>query len=153
MSIRDELNTVLKESLKSKDQVAMSTIRLINAAVKDRDIAERSSGNSEGIDDSAILSLMQSMVKQRHESAKTYAENGRPELAEREQAEIVVIERFLPKQMSDDEMSAAIDKVIADTGAKDIKDMGKVMGALKSQYAGQLDMAKAGGAVKAKLAG
>ncbi len=152
MSIRDELNTVLKESLKSKDQVAMSTIRLINAAVKDRDIAERSSGNSEGIDDSAIMSLMQSMVKQRHESAKTYADNGRPELAEREQAEIVVIERFLPKQMSDDEMSAAIDKVIADTGAKDIKDMGKVMGALKSQYAGQLDMAKAGGAVKAKLA-
>ncbi|MEM7618775.1 MAG: GatB/YqeY domain-containing protein [Pseudomonadota bacterium] len=152
MSIRDDLNTVLKESLKSKDQVAMSTIRLINAAVKDRDIAERSNGNSEGIDDSAILSLLQSMVKQRQESAKTYNDNGRPELAEREQAEIVVIERFLPAQMSEEEMGAAIEQIIADTGAKDIKDMGKVMAELKSRYAGQLDMAKAGGAVKAKLA-
>ncbi len=95
MSIRDELNTVLKESLKAKDQVSMSTIRLINAAVKDRDIAERGTGNSEGISDTMILSLMQSMVKQRQESAKTYAENDRPELAEREQAEIIVIERFL----------------------------------------------------------
>ena len=153
MSIRDDLNTVLKESLKAKDQVSMSTIRLINAAVKDRDIAERSNGNSEGIEDAAILSLMQSMVKQRQESAKTYAENDRPELAEREQAEIVVIERFLPQQMSEEEMGAAIEKIIADTGAQDINDMGKVMGQLKSQYAGQLDMAKAGGTVKAKLAG
>jgi len=152
MSIRDELNTVLKESLKAKDQVAMSTIRLINAAAKDRDIAARGNGNSEGITDAEILSLMQSMVKQRHESAKTYADNARPELAERELAEIVVIERFLPKQMSDDEMGTAIEKIIADTGAQDIKDMGKVMNELKARYAGQLDMAKAGGVVKAKLA-
>ena len=152
MSIRDELNTVLKESLKAKDQVAMSTIRLINAAAKDRDIAARGNGNSEGITDAEILSLMQSMVKQRHESAKTYTDNARPELAERELAEIVVIERFLPKQMSDDEMGTAIEKIIADTGAQDIKDMGKVMNELKARYAGQLDMAKAGGVVKAKLA-
>ena len=152
MSIRDELNTVLKESLKAKDQVAMSTIRLISAAVKDRDIAARGTGNDEGVTDAEILSLMQSMVKQRHESTKTYTEAGRPELAEREQAEIEVIERFLPKQMSEEETIQAIDSIIADTGAQDIKDMGKVMGALKSQYAGQLDMAKAGGLVKARLA-
>lgn len=152
MSIRDDLNTTLKESLKNKDQVAMSTIRLIMAAIKDRDIAERSKGNTDGIAEAEILSLMQSMVKQRQESSKTYRDAEREELAEREEAEIVVIERFLPQQMSEDEMNAAIDTAITDTEAKDIKDMGKVMGVLKSKYAGQLDMAKAGGAVKAKLA-
>lgn len=153
MSKREEFTTALKEALKAKDQVAMSTIRLITAALKDRDIAARGSGNAEGIDDSEILSMLQSMIKQRQESSKTYEEAGRPELAERELAEIKVIEKFLPAQMSDDEVAAVIDKIIADVGASDIKDMGKVMGALKSDYAGQIDMAKAGGAVKAKLAG
>ena len=152
MSIRDDLNTALKESLKAKDQVAMSTIRLINAAIKDRDIAARTNGNDDGIAEAEILSLLQSMVKQRQESSKTYRDADRPELADREEAEITVIEKFLPQQMSEDEMSAAIDAIIADIGAKDIKDMGKVMGQLKAKYAGQLDMAKAGGAVKAKLA-
>lgn len=153
MSKRDELTTALKESLKSKDQIAMSTIRLITAAIKDRDIAARSKGNQDGIDDAEILSLMQSMIKQRQESSKTYADNGRDELAERELDEIKIIERFLPQQMSEEETSAAIEAIIAKTGASSIKDMGKVMGELKSRYAGQLDMAKAGGAVKAKLAG
>jgi hypothetical protein len=153
MSKREELTTALKESLKSKDQTAMSTIRLINAAIKDRDIAARANGNQDGIADTEILSMMQSMIKQRQESSKTYADNGRDDLAERELDEIKVIERFLPQQMSEEETSAAIEAIIADTGASSIKDMGKVMGELKSRYAGQLDMAKAGGAVKAKLAG
>ena len=152
MSIRDEFTTTLKEALKSKDQVAMSTIRLITAAIKDRDIAARSNGNQDGIGDAEILSLLQSMIKQRQESSKTYEEAGRPELAEREKAEIGVIEKFLPAQMSDDEVSAAIDSIIADVGAADIKDMGKVMNELKGKYAGQIDMTKAGGLVKAKLA-
>ncbi len=153
MSKREEINSALKTAMKEKDQVALSTVRLINAALKDRDINARGSGNAEGIPDSEILSMLQSMIKQRLESAKTYADAGRPELAEREQAEIKVIETFLPKQMSEDEVAAAIDKIISETGAADIKAMGQVMGQLKVQYAGQMDMGKAGGLVKAKLAG
>jgi len=152
VSIRDKFTTDLKSAMQSKDQVSLSTIRLITAAIKDRDIAARGNGNDEGITDAEILSLLQSMVKQRQESAKTYRDADRPELAEREEEEIKVIEKFLPTQMSDDETSTAIDAIIAETGASSIKDMGKVMGVLKSKYAGQLDMAKAGGAVKAKLA-
>ncbi len=151
MSIREEFTTALKEALKSKDQVAMSTIRLIMAAMKDRDIAARGKGDAEGIGESEILSMMQSMIKQRQDSSKMYEDAGRPELSERELTEIKVIEKFLPAQMSDDEVSSAIDAIIAEVGAGDIKDMGKVMGALKGKYAGQMDMAKAGGAVKAKL--
>lgn len=153
MSIRENFTTALKEALKNKDQVAMSTIRLITAAMKDRDIAARGKGNEEGITDTEILSMMQSMIKQRHESSKTYEDAGRQELADRERAEIEVIERFLPKQMSEEETDSAIEAIIAETGASNIKDMGKVMNELKTKYAGQLDMAKAGGAVKRKLAG
>ena len=153
MSKREEFTTALKEALKTKDQVAMSTIRLITAAIKDRDIAARSNGNTDGITDSEILSMLQSMIKQRQESSSTYADAGRDDLAERELDEIKVIERFLPQQMGEEETAAAIDTIIADTGASNIKDMGKVMAELKTRYAGQLDMAKAGGAVKAKLAG
>ncbi|HPF79018.1 MAG TPA: GatB/YqeY domain-containing protein [Alphaproteobacteria bacterium] len=152
MSKREEFTTALKEALKNKDQVAMSTIRLITAAIKDRDIAARGTGNLDGIGEAEILSLLQSMVKQRQESSKTYSDAGRPELAERELAEIKVIERFLPAQMGEDEVSAAIDSIIAEVGASDIKDMGKVMNELKAKYAGQMDMAKVGGLVKAKLA-
>jgi len=148
---REEFNAALKDALKNKDRTAMATIRLILAALKDRDIAARSQGKADGIDETEILSMLQSMIKQRQESAKTYCDAGREELAEREEAEIEVLQGFLPKQMSDEEIDAAIDKVIADTGASDIKDMGKVMGALKSQYAGQVDMGKAGGMVKSKL--
>jgi uncharacterized protein YqeY len=151
VSKRAEFTTALKEAMQSKDQVAMSTIRLITAAMKDRDIAARSSGNEEGIPDSEILSMMQSMIKQRQESSKTYRDNDRPELAEREEEEIKVIERFLPAQMSEADTSAAIEEIIADVGAESIKDMGKVMNELKTKFAGQLDMAKAGGLVKAKL--
>ena len=151
MSKREDFNSALKEALKNKDQVAMSTIRLIMAALKDRDITARGNGNAEGVSDAEILSMMQSMVKQRQESAKTYADNGRPELAERENAEIKFIQKFLPQQMSEEEAGNAIAEIISEVGAESIKDMGKVMGVLKTKYAGQLDMAKAGGMVKAKL--
>ncbi|MEM7651438.1 MAG: GatB/YqeY domain-containing protein [Pseudomonadota bacterium] len=151
MDKREEFSAALKEALKNKDQTMLSTVRLITAALKDRDIAARGQGKADGIDDAEILSMLQSMIKQRQESAKTYCDAGREELAEREEAEIEIIQKFLPAQLSEEEVSAAIETIIADTGASDIKDMGKVMGALKSQYAGQIDMGKAGGLVKAKL--
>jgi hypothetical protein len=151
VDIRAKFSAALKEALKSKDQTAMSTIRLILAALKDRDIAARGQGKADGIDDAEILSMLQSMIKQRRESAKVYCDAGREELAEREEAEIEVIQRFLPAQMSESEVGAAIDKIIADTGASNVKDMGKVMAVLKSEYAGRLDMGKAGGLVKGKL--
>lgn len=152
VSKREDFNSALKVALKSKDQVAMSTIRLIMAALKDRDISARGKGNAEGIEDGEILSMMQSMVKQRQESAKMYRDNDRPELADREEAEIVVIQKFLPTQMSEEDTGNAIADIIAETGADNIKDMGKVMAVLKTKYAGQLDMAKAGGLVKVRLA-
>ena len=151
MDKRTEFNNALKEALKSKDAIAIGTIRLMIAALKDRDIEARGKGNADGITEAEILSMLQSMIKQRQESAKIYCDAGREELAEREEAEIEVIQRFLPKQLSEDELRDVISKIIADTGASDIKDMGKVMGVLKSQYAGQVDMGKAGGIVKEKL--
>lgn len=151
MDKRAEFTAALKTAQKDKDQTAMSTIRLMLAALKDRDIAARGKGQADGIEDAEILSMLQSMIKQRRESAKVYCDAGREELAEREEAEIEVIEGFLPKQMSDEEVDAAIDGIIAETDASDIKDMGKVMGVLKSKYAGQIDMGKAGGLVKSKL--
>lgn len=151
MNKREEFNAALKDAVKSKDQTAMATIRLMLAALKDRDIAARGQGKADGIDESEMLSMLQSMIKQRQESAKTYCDAGREELAEREEAEIEVIQRFLPKQMNDEEIEAAIHKAIEKTGAADIKDMGKVMGVLKSEYAGQVDMGKASGMVKTKL--
>ncbi len=151
MEKRKEINDAMKDALKSKNKVALSTIRLINAALKDRDINARAHGNAEGINDNEILSMLQSMIKQRKESSKVYREGNREELAEREEAEIEVIERFLPKQLSEEQTKAEIDKVIAEQGASNIKDMGKVMGALKERHAGQLDMGKTGGWVKEKL--
>ena len=151
MDKRSEITAAMKDAMRNKNQTALSTIRLINAAMKDRDIAARSQGKGEGIDDAEILSMLQSMIKQRQESAKTYCDAGREELAEREEAEIEVIKTFLPQQLSEDEVNAAIDKIIEDTGADSIKDMGKVMGVLKAKYAGQVDMSKAGALVKEKL--
>lgn len=151
MDKRAEFNAALKDALKGKDQIAMSTIRLILAALKDRDISARGQGKADGVDENEILSMLQSMIKQRQESAKVYCDAGREELAEREEAEIEVIQRFLPKQLSEDELREIVGKIIEDTGASDIKDMGKVMGVLKTQYAGQVDMGKAGGIVKEKL--
>lgn len=151
MTIREDFNARLKEALKSKDEVAISTVRLIIAALKDRDISARGNGKSEGIDENEILSMLQSMIKQRQESAKTYCDAGREELAEREESEIEVIESFLPEQISDSDLEDIIGKLVVETGAESIRDMGKVMGVLKSQYAGQVDMGKAGAMVKERL--
>lgn len=148
---REEISGALKNALKNKDEIALATIRLILAALKDRDITEREKGNTDGLSDDEILLMLQSMIKQRQESSKTYSDAGRCDLAEREEAEIEVIRNFMPKQLSDEEVGEIIDGLIDKIGAKDIKDMGKVMGILKSEYAGQIDMGKAGGIAKEKL--
>lgn len=150
---RTELTTAMKEAMKAKDTLTLDTVRMVIAKMKDQDIEARLKGNMDGIADGEILSLMQGMVKQRQESSKIYIEGGRPELAAKEDAEIVVIEKFLPAQLSDEEVAAAVSGLIASIGAAGIKDMGKVMGELKAKYAGQMDMGKAGAVVKQKLAG
>ncbi len=152
-SKRTELSNALKEAMKAKDEQTLGTVRMIISKMKEQDIEARVKGNMDGIEDGQILSLMQGMVKQRQESAKMYRDGGRPELAEKEEGEITIIEKFLPAQMSDDEIAATIANLIAATGASSIKDMGKVMGELKAKYAGQLDMGKAGAIIKQKLAG
>ena len=149
--LRDRLNDALKEAMKTKDEVATSTLRLILAALKDRDIADRSKGNHDGIDDDEILRLLQSMIKQRNDSVEAYVKGGRDELAEREKQEIAIIERFLPEQLSADEMAAAVDAVIAEVGATSLKEMGQVMAELREKYAGQMDFGKASALVKDKL--
>ncbi|MCK6418387.1 MAG: GatB/YqeY domain-containing protein [Alphaproteobacteria bacterium] len=151
MAKREEFKKALIEAQKAKDEVTTTTLRMVLAAVKDKDINARPGGNSEGIADSEILSLLQGMIKQRQESRDTYKGAGRMDLADREDAEIKIIERFMPAQMSDADITAAIDKLVIETGAQGMKDMGKVMAALKTHYAGQMDMAKAGAVVKAKL--
>lgn len=149
--IREQLKTRLVEALKSKNETAVSTLRLINAAIKDKDIAARPAGNADGIDDTAILNLMQSMIKQRRESIDMYLKGGRPELAAAEQAEIDIIAGFLPKQMDETEMMAVIRETIEKTGAAGMKDMGKVMGALKAAYSGKMDFAAASAKIKSLL--
>lgn len=151
MSTREKINAAMKDALKNKDMERLSTVRLIIAAMKDKDINSRTDGPNEGIDESTLLSMLQSMIKQRMESSKIFRENNRPELADKEDAEIAVIESFLPKQLSDDEVAKVVADIIATTGASGIKDMGKVMGELKAKYAGQLDMGKAGAVIKQKL--
>lgn len=153
MDKRTEFNNALKTAMREKSEVALATLRLINAAVKDRDIAARGQGKAEGISDSEILSLLQSMIKQRRESAETYRNAGREELAEREEQEILVIESFLPKQMNSEEAAAKIDELLTELQVSEMRDMGKVMAALKERYAGQMDMGQASGLVKQKLAG
>ncbi|MBY5777815.1 GatB/YqeY domain-containing protein [Rhizobium leguminosarum] len=150
--LRDQLATQLKEAMKAKSAERLSTIRLIQAAVKDRDIANRGTGKEQASDDE-ILQILAKMVKQRDESAKIYEENSRPELAAKERAEITVIQDFMPKQLSDGEVRANVSAIIAETGAAGAKDMGKVMAALKERYAGQMDFAKASATVKELLNG
>ncbi|MEJ6815226.1 MAG: GatB/YqeY domain-containing protein [Octadecabacter sp.] len=151
MELRARVSTALKEAMKAKDSTRLSTLRLINAAIKDRDIEARGEGKDEGVGDDVVLAIMGKMVKQRQESAKVYEEGGRLELAEKELSEIKVIEDFLPRQLSDDEAAAAIDAAIAQVGAESIRDMGKVMGVLKGKYTGQMDFGKTGPMVKDKL--
>ncbi|MBC8240090.1 MAG: GatB/YqeY domain-containing protein [Alphaproteobacteria bacterium] len=150
--LRDRLKDALKEAMKAKDEVCLRTLRLILAALKDRDIAARPGGNSDGINEDEILSMLQSMIKQRHDSIEMYKQGGRDDLAAGEAAEVDIITQFLPQQLSEDEVAAAVVAVISATGAESIKDMGKVMSALKSTYAGQMDFGKAGQIVKATLA-
>jgi uncharacterized protein YqeY len=151
MSLRDRLSVSLKDAMKAKDATRLMTLRLINAAIKDRDIDARSEGVDSGVSDHDLLAILGKMVKQRQESARAYEEGGRLELAEKEWAEIVIIEEFLPRQLSEREVEQAIADAIAASGANSIRDMGKVMGVLKSKYTGQLDFGKVGGMVKAQL--
>jgi len=148
--LRDQLAAALKDAMKSKNAERLSTVRLIQAAIKDRDIANRGAGKEEAGDDE-ILQILAKMVKQRDESAKIYEENARPELAAKERAEIVVLQDFLPKQLSDAQVRSNIAAIISEIGAAGPKDMGKVMAVLKERYAGQMDFSKASGAVKELL--
>jgi uncharacterized protein YqeY len=149
--LRDDIKSALTIAMKGKDKQGVSTLRLIMAAIKDRDIAARSKGVTEGIGESEILSLMQSMVKQRRESIDMYEKGGRMELAQQETEEISVIETFMPAQLSADEAARSIDEAISATGAENIKDMGKVMGHLKGKFAGRMDFGKASATIKDRL--
>ncbi|MEM8539211.1 MAG: GatB/YqeY domain-containing protein [Pseudomonadota bacterium] len=152
MDMRDRITAALKDAMRAKDAQRLSTLRLINAAIKDRDIAARGGDDAvTSASDADILAILGRMVKQRQESARAYAEGGRLELAEKEQAEIAIIEEFLPKQLTDDEAKAEIDAAIAEVGATSIRDMGKVMGILKGKFTGQMDFGKVGPMVKSKL--
>ena len=151
MSLRDRLSVSLKDAMKAKDAIRLMTLRLINAAIKDRDIDARSEGADAGVSDDDLLSILSKMVKQRQESARAYEEGGRLELAEKERAEIVIVEEFLPRQLNTQEVEQAIADAITASGASSIRDMGKVMGVLKAKYTGQLDFGKVGGMVKAQL--
>lgn len=149
--LRPQLNDALKAAMLSKDSRVVSTVRLILAALKDRDIAARSRGVMDGIGDAEILSMLQSMIKQRRESILLYEQGGRLELAQQEVDEIAVIERFLPRQLNEEEMTNAVSAVIAELGAGGIKDMGRVMAALKERHAGTMDFTKASALTKKLL--
>ncbi|ETX14324.1 aspartyl-tRNA amidotransferase subunit B [Roseivivax halodurans JCM 10272] len=153
MDLRTRITAATKQAMKNKDATRLSTLRLISAAIKDRDIAARGEGAETGVGDGEILSILQKMVKQRQESVRTYEEGGRLDLAEQEEAEIEVIEEFLPKRMSEAEVDAAVDEAVAEIGASSIRDMGRVMGVLKTKYAGRMDFGAASPKVKARLAG
>ena len=148
--MRDQLAAALKDAMKSKDAPRLSTIRLIQSEIKTRDIANRSAGKGDASDDE-ILQIMAKMVKQREESAKIYEDNARPELAAKERAEIVVVQDFMPKQLSEADVRANVAAAIAEAGASGLKDMGKVMAVLKERYAGQMDFAKASAVFKELL--
>ena len=151
MTMRDRLQAAMKDAMRAKEAARLSTLRLINAAIKDRDIAMRGDGQDLGVSDADILGILGKMVKQRQESARAYEDGGRLELAEKELAEITVIEEFLPRQLSADEVTAAISAAIAESGATSIRDMGKVMAVLKGKYTGQMDFGAAGPRIKTLL--
>jgi len=150
--MKTRVNTALKNAMRARDGVRLSTLRLINAAIKDRDIAARGEGEQGGIGDADVLQILAKMVKQRQESVRAYEEGGRLEMAEQERAEIAVIEEFLPRQLGPDEVDAAIGQAIRETGAEGLRDMGKVMSALKARHTGQMDFGAVGPQVKARLA-
>ena len=151
--LRDKLNDALKDAMRARDMASVGAIRLILAKLKEVDIAARTETSREGVPDDRILSMLQGMIKQRNESVVLYEKGNRPELADKEKAEIAVIERFLPQQMDEAAMEMAVREAVTAAGAKTIKDMGGVMATLKAKYAGQMDFAKASAIVKKVLAG
>jgi len=148
MALRERFNEQLKEAMKAKDQKRVSTMRMVLAALKDKDIAARTETSREGVSDEDVLGLLAKMIKQREESAAAFEQGGRPELAQSEREEIAIIREFMPKQMSAEEARMAAQTVISQLGAASMKDMGRVMAALKERYAGQMDFAKASATVK-----
>ena len=154
MGLRERISADTKEAMKAKETARLSTLRLISAAIKDREIAARSEGGDEaGLSDADLTAILSKMVKQRQESAKAYEEGGRLELAEREQDEIRVIQSYLPRQLTEAETEAAIAGVIADLGANSIRDMGRVMAELRARHAGQMDFGAVGALIKDRLLG
>lgn len=152
MDLRADINTALKQAMRDKASHRLSTLRLINAAIKDREISLRGTAEEAELSRDDVLGILGKMVKQRRESARTYEEGGRLDLAEREMSEIEVIEEFLPRKLGDDEIAKAIDSAMSEVGASSIRDMGKVIGALKSRYTGQMDFGAVGPMVKDRLA-
>jgi uncharacterized protein YqeY len=150
--LRDDMNNALKEAMKAKNERTVSTLRMVNSTLKNADIEARGTGKP-ALGDAEVLAILQKMIKQRQESVEMYKKGARPDLVQQEEEEIAVISAYLPKQMSDAEMAAAIEAAIKETGAAGMKDMGKVIGVLRTKYAGQMDFGKASGVVKAKLAG
>ena len=150
--LRDDINNALKEAMKAHNERAVSTLRMVNSTLKNADIEARGAGKP-ALGDAEVLPLLQKMIKQRQESVELYRQGNRADLVKQEEEEIAIISGYLPKQMSEAEVAAAIEAAIKDTGAAGMKDMGKVIAALRGKYAGQMDMAKASGMVKAKLAG
>ena len=150
--LRTQLNDELKGAMKARDKCAVSTIRLVLAAIKDRDIAARGQGGGDKISNERILKVLQKMVRQRKDSIEMYAKGGRPDLVDREKREIEVVETFLPKPLDESEVHAAVEGLIAELGAETIKQMGQVMAELKRRYAGRMDFAKASALVKKRLA-
>jgi len=148
--LRDDINNALKEAMKAKNERAVSTLRMINSSLKNADIEARGQGKP-ALGDAELLGLLQKMIKQRQESVELYQKGGRADLVKQEQEEIAIISGYLPEQMSEAEMTAAVEVAIKETGAAGMKDMGKVIGALRGKYAGQMDFGKASGMVKAKL--
>jgi uncharacterized protein len=151
--LRQELNDALKTAMKAKDERAVSTLRMVLAGLKDKDIAARTKGVTTGISDDEARQVMQNMIRQRRDSIAMYEKGGRAELVQQENEEIAIIERFLPQQMGPDQVKAAVEAAVKETGAASIKDMGKVMGVLKGKYAGQMDMSQVGPIVKGLLGG
>ena len=149
--MHERFNEALKVALKSQDKIRISTLRLINAAIKDRDIADRTDNGGAGVSEDVVLEILAKMIKQRQESLSAYEEAGRLDLADQERSEIVIIQEFMPRQLEDDEIVAAVDTALAEVGAETLKDMGKVMGLLKQKYTGQMDFGKAGARVKEQL--
>ena len=151
MQLRTRINDALKQAMKDKATTRLSTLRLVSAAIKDKDIAARAEGNDDGVGEAEVLAILGKMAKQRVESARAYEEGGRLDLAESERSEIIVIEEFLPRQLSDEESRAAVDAAVSEVGATSIRDMGKVMAVLKGKYTGQMDFGRVGPILKDRL--